>query len=453
MTPNAIAAIPAAALLAVAASSAKAAREAAHARPPNIVFILADDLGYGDLGCYGQHNIKTPSLDLLARGGMRFTQCYAGSTVCAPSRCCLMTGLHTGHAFVRGNARVPLRLGENSVARMLQMRGYRTALIGKWGLGEPGTTGIPNRQGFDFFYGYLNQAVAHNSFPDSLWRNETAEPIPANADGRRGAYSNDLFTREAVRFVEANKADPFFLYLAYTAPHANSTARTMEAPRVEPEYRDKPWPEAEKLFASTITRMDRDIGDLIKRIDALGLRGDTVVFFASDNGPHREGGHDPAFFFSAGPLRGIKRDLYEGGIRVPAIVRWPGKVRAGTVCDVPWAFWDFLPTVADIAQAKAPGNLDGVSVLPVLLGRTPAVRPPMYWEFHEGGFSQAARMGDWKAVKRSPRSPVELYALNNDAAETADIASRHPEVVRRMERFLRDARTDSAEFPVTAPGR
>jgi arylsulfatase A-like enzyme len=453
MRPSAVSAIPAAALLAMGSSPADAAREAGRGRPPNIVFILADDLGYGDLGCYGQREIRTPSLDLLARCGMRFTRCYAGSTVCAPSRCCLMTGLHTGHAFVRGNARVPLRLGENSVARMLQGRGYRTALIGKWGLGEPGTTGIPNRQGFDYFYGYLNQAVAHNSFPDSLWRNEAAEPIPANAEGRQGAYCNDLFTREAVRFVEASKSGPFFLYLAYTAPHANSTARKMEAPEIEPEYRDRPWPEVEKLFASTITRMDRDIGTLMKRIDALGLRRDTVVFFSSDNGPHKEGGHDPTFFFSGGTLRGIKRDLYEGGIRVPGIVRWPGRVRAGTVCDVPWAFWDFLPTVADIAQAQAPEDLDGVSILQVLMGRRPTASPPMYWEFHEGGFSQAARIGDWKAVKRSPTAPVELYALNNDECETADIASKHPEVARRMEQYLRAARTNSAEFPVTAPGR
>lgn len=417
-------------------------------RPPNVVFILADDLGYGDLGCYGQNRIKTPSIDRLAAGGIRFTQCYAGSTVCAPSRCCLMTGLHTGHAFVRGNALVPLRPGENSVAGVFRSAGYATALIGKWGLGEPGTTGIPNRQGFEFFYGYLNQALAHNSFPQELWRNETREAIPENRNNQRGAYSNDLFTREALHFIERSADRPFFLYLAYTGPHANSTARTMEAPRIEPEYLDKDWPEVEKLFASTITRMDRDIGAIVERLGALGLSRDTIVFFTSDNGPHREGGHSPTFFNSSGPLRGIKRDLYEGGIRVPMIVRWQDRMRPGSVSDEPWAFWDFLPTVCDLLDRPLPGQTDGVSVVPALFGGRLPARPPMYWEFHEGGFSQAARMGAWKAVRRAGRTDTELYALNNDIAEADNVAAQHPEVLARMEAFLREARTESAEFPV-----
>jgi len=360
-----------------------------------------------------------------------------------------MTGLHTGHATVRGNALVPLRIGENSVAGMLQMRGYRTAIIGKWGLGEPGTTGIPNRQGFDFFYGYLNQTAAHNSFPPSLWRNETLETIPENAGGAKGAYSNDLFTREAIRFVEENHDAPFFLYLAYTIPHANSTAHVMEAPEIEPEYRSKPWPRSEKLFASTITRMDRDIGVLLKKLERLSLGPSTLVFFSSDNGPHKEGKHDPTFFFSSGSLRGIKRDLYEGGIRVPMIARWQGKVPEGKTCDEPWAFWDFLPTVADIVKAEPPVQTDGVSVLPLLLGNRISHRPPLYWEFHEGGFSQAARRGDWKAVKRSPDSPIELYAMNNDPTESRDVAAQHPEVSAWMEEFLRTARTENPDFPVT----
>lgn len=417
-------------------------------RTPNIVFILADDLGYGDLGCYGQKEIKTPILDFLASRGMRFTQCYAGSTVCAPSRCSLLTGLHTGHARVRGNALVPLRVGENSVARMLQMRGYRTAIIGKWGLGEPGTTGVPQRQGFDYFYGYLNQAAAHSSFPQALWRGEVLEPIPENAGGARGAYSNDRFTEEALRFIQANRERPFFLYLAYTAPHANSTARTMEVPEIERQYVDKPWPLVEKVLASTITRMDRDVGRILQRLDMLGLGRDTIVFFTSDNGPHREGGHDPTFFFSSGGLRGIKRDLYEGGIRVPMIVRWRGKIREGAVCDEPWAFWDFLPTVADLVGADPPKGLDGVSIVPLLKGRRLKHRPALYWEFHEGGFSQAARLGDWKAVKRGPERPLELYALNNDPTEACDLAGSHPEVVSWFDKYLRDARTDSPDFPV-----
>ncbi len=417
-------------------------------RPPNVIFILADDLGYGDLGCYGQSKIKTPNIDRLARSGVRFTQCYAGSTVCAPSRCCLMTGLHTGHAFVRGNARVPLRPGENSVAGVFRSAGYATALIGKWGLGEPGTTGIPNRQGFDFFFGYLNQALAHNSFPTTLWRNDTIEPILENEHGRRGAFSNDLFTSESLKFIERSADSPFFLYLAYTTPHANSTARTMEAPEIEPEYKNKAWPEVEKTFASAITRMDRDIGTILKRLEELGLARDTIVFFTSDNGPHREGGHSADFFGSSGPLRGIKRDLYEGGIRVPMIVRWPERIRPGSVSDEPWAFWDFLPTVCDLLSRPVPAQADGVSVLPALLGKPLPARPPMYWEFHEGGFSQAARMGSWKAVRRAGRSQVELYALNNDPGERNDLSAQHPEVTAKMSAFLREARTDSAEFPV-----
>ncbi len=421
-------------------------------RPPNVVFILADDLGYGDLGCYGQTRIKTPNIDRLATRGLRFTQCYAGSTVCAPSRCCLMTGLHSGHAFVRGNALVPLRPGENSVAGIFRSAGYATALVGKWGLGEPATTGIPNRQGFDFFFGYLNQALAHNSFPTQLWRNDSVEAIYENDQNRRGAYSNDLFTREALSFVERSADRPFFLYLAYTAPHANSTARTMEAPRIEPEYRDADWPETEKLFASAITRMDRGIGTILQRLDALGLTRNTIVFFTSDNGPHREGGHNPAFFDSSGPLRGIKRDLYEGGIRVPMIVRWPDRIKSGSVSNEPWAFWDFLPTVCELLNKPVPANTDGVSVLPAMLGRKLLYRPPLYWEFHEGGFSQAARMGSWKAVRRAGQTSLELYALNNDPGERDNIADRHPDVADRMAAFLRDARTESSEFPVRATG-
>lgn len=440
--------LSAACALMAAASAGGAAERPGRSPGPNIVFILADDLGYGDLGCYGQRDIRTPNLDFLAQRGTRFTQCYAGSTVCAPSRACLMTGLHTGHVWVRGNDRRPLRVGENSVARLLQMRGYRTACIGKWGLGEPDSTGIPTRQGFDYFFGYLNQAHAHNSFPDRLWRNETVEIIEANQLGSRGVYSNDLFTEEALRFIEANRRRPFFLYLAHTAPHANSTARTMEVPEIEPEYRDKPWPMTEKIFASTITRMDRDIGRIITRLDRLGLGRQTIVFFSSDNGPHREGGHDPTFFFSSGGLRGIKRDLYEGGIRVPMIVAWPGKVPSRRVCQEPWAFWDFLPTVADLVGAQIPGDVDGVSVLPILRGERQVHRPPLYWEFHEGGFSQAARRGDWKAVRRSPGAPVELYALNRDPGETNNAALDYPEVARWMEEFLNTARTDHPGYPV-----
>jgi arylsulfatase A-like enzyme len=426
---------------------------------PNIVFILADDLGYGDLGCYGQAEIQTPNLDRMAAEGIRFTQCYAGSTVCAPSRCCLMTGLNTGHARVRGNALVPLQAEDVTVAEVLKQAGYGTALIGKWGLGEPDTTGVPNRKGFDAFFGYLNQAHAHNSFPTYLWRNEEKVAIDGNIESKehRGVcsecrvFSSDLFTQEALRFIEEKKDEHFFLYLAYTIPHANNerggaTGDGMETPSYEP-YTDKPWPQPQKGHAALITRLDRDVGAVLQKLKDLGLDDNTIVFFTSDNGTHKEGGADPKFFKSSGPLRGYKRDLYEGGIRVPMIVRWPGKIKPGTVSEHVWAFWDFLPTAADLANAKTPVGLDGVSVVPSLLGRRQDPEPFLYWEFHERGFMRAVRMGNWKAIRLGPDKPVELYDLSIDIGESRDTADKHPDIVKRIEEYLKAARTESENWP------
>lgn len=424
----------------------------ANDQPPNIIFILADDLGYGDLGCYGQDRIHTPNLDQMAAEGMRFTACYAGSTVCAPSRCALMTGYHTGHCRVRGNALVPLLPEDVTVAEVLKQAGYVTGIFGKWGLGEPGTTGIPNKQGFDEWFGYLNQCHAHNYYPDYLWRNEQKVTLAGNQDGKRTQYSHDLFTAEALDFIRRHRARPFFLYLAYTIPHANNelgreTGNGMEVPGDYP-YSDMPWPQIEKNFAAMITRMDDHIGQLLRLLRELGIAQRTVVFFSSDNGPHREGGHDPNFFRSSGPLRGIKRDLYEGGIRVPGIVWWPDTVRAGTTSDYPWAFWDFLPTACDIAGVKAPRGLDGVSILPVLLGRPGPEREYMYWEFHERGFEQAVRIGKWKAVRHGTREPIELYDLHEDIGERNNVADKYPDVVRQVAQVLARARTESKEFPI-----
>jgi arylsulfatase A-like enzyme len=448
--------VPLALLTPPAASDARAGE----ARRPNLIFILADDLGYGDLGCYGQQKIKTPNLDRLAAQGVRFTQAYAGSTVCAPSRCALMTGKHTGHCTVRGNALVPLQPDEVTLARLLRSAGYTTGLIGKWGLGEPGSSGVPNRQGFDYFFGYLNQVHAHNYYPDYLWRNEEKVPLPGNVvekgvAKKKAIYSHDLFTQEALQFIERHRAQPFFLYLAYTIPHANNErgkleGNGMEVPSDAP-YSNEPWPQAQKNHAAMITLMDRDIGRLLDRLRELKLDEDTIVFFSSDNGPHKEGGGDPAFFRSSGPLRGFKRSLHEGGVRVPMLVRWTGKTKPGTVNDHVWAFWDMLPTVAELAGAKAPQGVDGISVVPTLLGKgTQKQHDFLYWEFHEKGFQQAVRMGDWKAL-RSLGGKLELYNLRTDLGETTNVAAQNPEVVSRIESYLKSARTESAQFPIKAP--
>jgi arylsulfatase A-like enzyme len=435
--------------------TALAPAPAADKRPPNIVFILADDLGYGDLGCYGQKRIRTPNIDRLAKEGLRFTQCYAGSTVCAPSRCCLMTGKHTGHANVRGNALVPVT--DTTVADVLKKAGYHTALIGKWGLGEDGSVGVPNKRGFDYFFGFLNQVHAHNYYPDYLWRNEekvTNAHVEVK-DGvafKRSAYAPDLFTREALAWLDKHKDGPFFLYLAYTLPHANNEKGTaegngMEVPSDKP-YSDESWPAPQKNHAAMITHLDDGVGQVLRKLKDLGLDENTVVFFSSDNGPHKEGGADPKFFQSWGPLRGFKRDLTEGGIRVPMIVRWKGVVKPGE-SDLVWAFWDFLPTAAELAGAAAPDGLDGLSIVPALTGKGEQKKHDfLYWEFHERGSQMAVRMGDWKAIRTKLSAPLELYDLRKDLHEDDNVAAKHPEVIEKIEAYLKKARTKSKQWPL-----
>jgi arylsulfatase A-like enzyme len=436
---------------------------------PCIIFILADDLGYGDLGCYGQTKIKTPNLDKLAAEGMRFTSFYAGSTVCAPSRCALMTGLHTGHAFIRGNGAVALRPQDLTVAEILKQAGYRTGLIGKWGLGNPNTTGLPQLKGFDQFVGFLDQTHAHDYYPEYLWRYDPPTDAKPGYDGRvefrenqggnKGVYVDDLFASAALNFVRFNKPEPlnkyrpFFLYLAYTSPHANNeegrrTGNGMEVPSDAP-YSDRSWPAVEKNKAAMITRLDAYVGQLLDKLKELKLDDNTIIFFSSDNGPHKEGGVDPKFFQSSGPLRGIKRDLYEGGIRVPLIVRWPGRIKPGTVNDQPWAFWDFLPTAAQLAGAKIPEKLDGLSMLAALQGLPQTSQHEfLYWEFHERGFQQAVRMGDWKAVRPQAGAPLELYNLSTDLGEKQNVAAQNPVVLAKIEEYLKAARTESAHWPI-----
>ncbi|HEY3440515.1 MAG TPA: arylsulfatase [Paludibaculum sp.] len=425
------------------------------AAQPNIVFVLADDLGYGDLGCYGQTRIQTPNIDRLAAEGMRFTSTYAGSTVCAPSRCCLMTGKHTGHARTRGNKSpdLPLRPGDITVAEVLKSAGYRTGLFGKWSLGELGSTGYPNAKGFDEWFGYFSQLHAHNYYPEHLLHNYGSYLCKGNMGTQRKEYAPDLFTSRAVDFIGRQPAaQPFFLHVCYTAPHANNemgrdTGNGMEVPGDAP-YSGMAWPQQEKNFAAMITRMDSDVGKLMEALRAKGVADNTLVVFTSDNGPHREGGHNPAFFESSGPLRGIKRDLHEGGIRVPCVARWPGRIGAGQVSRHPWAFWDFLPTAAEVAGVEAPGGLDGVSIVPTLLGQRQKAHDYFYWEFHESGFDQAVRTGDWKGVRKGPRAPVELYDLAADVGERTNVAAAHPEVVRQMEQWMATARVDDPEWPV-----
>ncbi len=449
-------------------------------KKPNIIYILADDLGHGDLSCQGQTKFQTPHLDQLAAEGMRFTDHYSGSTVCAPSRGALMTGMHSGHGLVRGNyetgprgfgAELALRPQDLTLGEALKREGYRTAAIGKWGMGVDGTTGEPNKKGFDYFYGFLNQAHAHYYYPEYLFRNGEKERIPENAGGKRGKYCTDAFTEECLRFIEESKDGPFFLYAAYTTPHAELLApedsmaefrgRWPETPYVRSAkggggkgkrlsaYAGQETPRA--AFAAMVTRFDRDIGRIVAKLKALGIDEDTLVMFSSDNGPHKEGGHDPDFFASSGPFRGYKRDLYEGGIRVPFIVRWPGTVKAGAVSNHLSAFWDVLPTVAELAGADAVENIDGISFAPTLLGKDRKQREHeyLYWEFHENKTSaQAVRMGKWKALRHRPGGPVELYDLEADPGETNDLAEKRPKTVGKAREYLDATRTSSKIWPL-----
>ncbi len=438
-------------------------------RLPNIIYILADDLGYGDLGCYGQQKIKTPNLDQMARDGMRFTNHYAGSTVCAPSRCSLMTGYHTGHTFIRGNKEIqpegqyPIPGETKTLAKLMKQAGYVTGCIGKWGLGSPGSEGDPLKQGFDFFYGYNCQRHAHSYYPEYLWRNDRKVSLKGNENGQKNTYSHDLLAREALNFMLANSNRPFFLYLPFTIPHAE-----IQVP--EDSYRDYEGAFPEKPFinksgggydtqmnpratmAGMITRMDRDIGkifDLLKRLD---LDENTLVIFTSDNGPHKEGGiGEVDFFASNGPFKGAKRDLYEGGIRVPMIARWPGTIKAGTVSDYVSAFWDVLPTLAELGGIEAPAGIDGISFLPTLMGKSQPGHPYLYWEFHEMGGRQAVRMDNWKGIRQDvfskPESPIELYDLKDDPGETENVAADHPQVVQKIDRIMAEAHVESSIFP------
>jgi uncharacterized sulfatase len=451
------------------------------AEKPNIIFILADDLGYGELGCYGQKLIKTPNLDRMAEEGMRFRQFYAGSTVCAPSRAVLMTGLHTGHVSVRGNAGAKdisdlaalrpqtLREDELTVAELLKKAGYSTALIGKWGLGELGSGGEPTRKGFDYFFGYLNQSHAHNYYPAWLTRgtervalrNEGpgSGPFGASVATKKLDYSPDLFAQEALEWVAQKKDEPFFLYLALTTPHANNEAgKSLGNGQEVPDlgiYADTKWTPQNKAQAAMITRMDADIGRLFAQLKALGIDEKTLVFFSSDNGPHKEGGNDPDFFRASGSYRGIKRALTEGGIRVPFIARWPGHIPAGTSSGHIGYFGDLMATLADITGTKPPKRHDSISFLPTLLGKPADEQEDhefLYWEFHEGGTQQAALyLGRFKGIRQRPGGPLSVYNIVTDSGETRDISRQQSNVTAILESYLATARSESADWPILDP--
>ncbi len=448
-----------------------------HAPSPNIIFILADDLGYGDLGCYGQQLIETPHIDRLAADGMRFTQFYAGATVCAPSRSALMTGQHTGHTYIRGNKEIqpegqyPLADSVQTFAQLLQEVGYATGAFGKWGLGMVGTSGAPDRKGFDTFFGYNCQRQSHRYYPTHLWHNDEKVILEGNDLANKAVYAPEIIQRQTLKFMEDHRDAPFFLFVPTVLPHAELQGpedghyQQYENSFVETPHKGEDYgPEAtiagyasvakpRATFAAMVSRMDAYVGEILAKLDELDLTENTIVIFSSDNGPHLEGGADPTFFNSSGGLRGHKRDLYEGGIRVPFIVKWPKKIQAGSKNDFIGAFWDVMPTLVELTGANAPRYTDGISFLPTLLGKD-SQQPPheyLYWEFHEAGGRQAVRKGKWKAVrlqaKDQEKATLALYDLESDPSETADLAAAYPDIVQRMISLMDQAHHESDVFP------
>jgi arylsulfatase A len=414
--------------------------KAQNRRPPNILFILVDDAGTADFGCYGQDKIQTPNVDKLSSQGMRFTAAYAGGSVCAPSRSCLMSGLHQGHAPIRANAgTVPILATDITLAQVLKHAGYWTGGYGKWGLGDVGSTGVPEKHGFDEFFGYYHQIHAHDYYTPFLWRN--SQKVPQ----QHGSYSADAIHRKAMDFLRAQTSkQPFFLYATYTLPHAK-----LEIPSVAP-YENKDWPEVEKIYAAMITLADRQVGELLSLLHEKGMDQDTIVIFASDNGGTGDGesGHQLGFFRSNDGLRGKKTELYEGGIRVPFIVRWPGKVKPGSTSNFPFAFWDMMPTLAEITGASAPKG-DGVSIVPTLLGKSQDRNRLLYWEQYRfdrkkndlvvDSMTCAGRFADWKAVQVQPHGALELYDLASDPGEKTNVAAANPQLVQKLTQMLKAA--------------
>ncbi len=445
------------------------AQKVAEKSKPNIIFIFADDLGYGDLGCYGQQKIETPNIDKLAKQGLRFTQFYSGSPVCAPARATFMTSLHTGHSPIRGNktykpeGQTPLADSVVTVANILQKNGYETGAFGKWSLGYITTSGDPAKKGFDEFYGYNCQTLAHNYYPDHLWNNHQRINFPENAH-RNKTYSADLIAQQGLKFIKDRK-QTFFAYFPFTLPHAELIVphdsiyyyyikKFKEEPDTSKKKYDgrirDPYPRA--CYAAMVTRLDNYVGEIVKAVQRKGIADNTLIIFTSDNGPHKEGGNDPAYFKSSGIFRGIKRDVYEGGIREPFIAYWPGKIRPGVTTQV-CALWDMYPTFLELAHATSPKNIDGISIVQTLMHtRKQKQHEYLYWEFHENDGRQAVRWNNWKGVRlevnKNAAAPIELYNLTTDPSETKNVADKNPEIVKKIKDFMREAHVPNPDWPL-----
>lgn len=458
---------------------------AAQPSKPNIILILADDLGYGDLGCYGQQKIKTPNIDKLADEGIRFTNFYSGATVCAPSRASLLTGLHNGHATVRGNQPFPQQLGnESTIATVLKQNGYATALIGKWGVGHPQPVGDPQRCGFDYSFGYLNMWHAHNFYPEFLYENDKRVQLPGNKllpvdkwsnnswvgakedipEGYgeaeiKSTYVPDVMEQKALDYITNNKEKPFFIFFTTTIPHSNNEIKKngMEVPDWG-IYKNENWPDVEKGFATAITRLDATVGKIREHLLKEGVEKNTIIIFTSDNGPHAEGGHSPDFFNSNGIYRGTKRDLYEGGIRVPMIAYWPQQIKAGVTSSQSFAQWDYLPTFCDIASIATPKKLDGISMLPVFKNSISQQKQHkyLYWEFYESGGRQALLQYPWKLVKLNTTTYIqngvtELYNIANDPEEKNNLLNVNPQKAKALEKLINKAHRPHPQMSLFTP--
>jgi arylsulfatase A-like enzyme len=434
-----------------------AAAEPASSQRPNIIFILSDDLAQGDLGCYGQKLIQTPNLDRMAKEGMRFTQAYCGTSVCAPSRTSLMTGLHSGHSPVRANweiaageGQLPLPDNTVTVASVLKNSGYATACVGKWGMGMFGTTGSPLKRGFDHFFGYNCQRHAHSYFPTYLYRDDQRFDLPGNdGKGVGKTFAQELIQRDAETWIKAHHEQPFFLFYAITLPHGRHEIDQLG------EYADKDWTPQQKAYAAQVTRLDSDVGRVLSLLKELKIDDNTLVMVAGDNGSSFNENSEIGRKFDqsmGGKLRGFKRGMYEGALRQAALARWPGHVPANRVSDEPWAFWDFLPTAAELAHAQLPAGFepDGHSLVAMLEGGPAPKRDYFYWELHEGPFLQAVRFGHWKAVRNGLNKPIELYDLAKDSGEKTDVAADHPDLIKQAESLFTTARRDDPNWPIFA---